>query len=133
MYIPFQIKIKYISESWRKRYFHLPLPSKMHAEYANNDDNTHSIQVPRVYSLSIFSELAVVKLVHRAAINIENEEDSNTELVDGDSYGLAGKIRIHSEGNDFTSLLSKIDAVRNYLEENLISMLSRYKDDSLIP
>eukprot|EP00090_Calanus_glacialis_P008031 TRINITY_DN16388_c0_g1_i1.p1 TRINITY_DN16388_c0_g1~~TRINITY_DN16388_c0_g1_i1.p1 ORF type:complete len:809 (-),score=191.03 TRINITY_DN16388_c0_g1_i1:67-2454(-) len=50
-------------------------------------------------------------------------DDSGTELLDGDSYGLAGKIRIHSEGKEFASLLSQIDTIRNYLEENLISML----------
>ena len=87
------------------------------------DIKPNSKMVPKVYSLSICAELAVVKLVHGAAVRFENKDDSGTELLDGDSYGLAGKIRIHSEGKEFASLLSQIDTVRKYLEENLIRML----------
>ena len=87
------------------------------------DIQPNSKMVPKVYSLSICAELAVVKLVHGAAVKFENMDDSGTELLDGDSYGLAGKIRIHSEVKEFPSLLSQIDTIRNYLEENLISML----------
>ena len=79
--------------------------------------------VPKVYSLSICAELEVVKLVHRAAVTIENDDENENELLDGDNYGLAGKIRIHSEGKEYSSLVNKIDAIKNYLEENLISVL----------
>ena len=79
--------------------------------------------VPKVYSLSICAELAVVKLVHRAAVNMENSDDNDNELLDGDSFGLAGKIRIHWPGKEYSVLLGQIETIRNYLEENLIGML----------
>jgi len=78
--------------------------------------------VPRVFSLTTCAELAVVKLVHRAAVTIENDADNVSELLDGDSYGLAGKIRLHSVESDHSKMLEQIQMIRNYLEENLVSM-----------
>ena len=87
------------------------------------DISPKSIMVPKVYSLSICAELAVVKLVHRAAVTIENDEEKENELLDGDNYGLAGKIRIHIEGKEYSSLMNRIETIKRYLEENLITAL----------
>ena len=52
-----------------------------------------AVLVPRVFSLAICSELAVVRLVHRAAVTIEDSEEEGG-LIDGATFGLVGKVRL---------------------------------------
>jgi len=79
--------------------------------------------LPRVFSLAVSAELAVVKLVHRAAVTIEDSEETQESLIDGDTFGLIGKVRLHVDGTNFDSLLKKLEHVREYLAENLIQSL----------
>ena len=81
------------------------------------------VTLPRVFSLAVCSELAVVKLVHRAAVTIEDDEQAEGGLVDGDVFGLIGKVRLHVPGVKFDGLLGRLEVVRRYLEENLIQSL----------
>ena len=82
-----------------------------------------TIVLPRVFSLAVSAELAVVRLVHRAAVTIEDQEETRESLVDGDTFGLIGKVRLHVEGKNYEPLLEKLDHVRRFLEENLIQSL----------
>ena len=78
--------------------------------------------MPRVFSLAICSELAVVRLVHRAAVTLEDCQEER-ELLEGETYGLVGWVRLHAEGTGHQGLLRGLERVREYLEENLIQSL----------
>ena len=82
-----------------------------------------AVVLPRVFSLAVSAELAVVKLVHRAAVTVEDSEETEESLVDGDTFGLIGKVRLHVDGTNFDPLLQKLEHVREYLAENLIQSL----------
>ena len=82
-----------------------------------------AVVLPRVFSLAVSAELAVVKLVHRAAVTVEDSEETEDSLVDGDTFGLIGKVRLHVDGTNFDPLLQKLEHVREYLAENLIQSL----------